>query len=46
MLNGLTTEVTVSGGNIKVNDATVIVANVIATNGIVHAIDTVLLPPS
>jgi transforming growth factor-beta-induced protein len=44
MLNGLTTEVTVSGGDIKVNDATVIVANVIATNGIVHAIDTVLLP--
>jgi transforming growth factor-beta-induced protein len=44
MLNGLTTEITVSGGHIKVNDATVIVADVIATNGIVHAIDTVLLP--
>jgi transforming growth factor-beta-induced protein len=46
MLNGLTTEITVSGGNIKVNTATVIVADVLATNGIVHALDTVLLPPN
>jgi transforming growth factor-beta-induced protein len=44
MLNGLSTQITVDGGKIKVNDATVIVANVIGTNGIVHAIDTVLLP--
>ncbi len=44
MLNGLSTEVTVAGGMIKVNSATVIVANVFASNGIVHAIDTVLLP--
>jgi transforming growth factor-beta-induced protein len=46
MLNGLSTEITVSMGNIKVNTATVIVADVIATNGVVHAIDTVLLPPN
>jgi transforming growth factor-beta-induced protein len=44
MLNGLSTTITVDGGKIKVNDATVIVANVIATNGIIHALDTVLLP--
>jgi len=44
MLNGLSTQVTVDGGNIKVNDATVIVANVFGTNGVIHAIDTVLLP--
>jgi transforming growth factor-beta-induced protein len=44
MLNGLSTQVTVDGGNIKVNDATVIIANVFGTNGVIHAIDTVLLP--
>ncbi len=46
MLNGLSTEITVSEGNIKVNTATVVIADLIATNGIVHAIDTVLLPPN
>ncbi len=44
MLNGLSTQITVDGGNIKVNDATVIIANVFGTNGVIHAIDTVLLP--
>lgn len=44
MLNGLATNITESGGKIKVNDATVIVADLIAKNGIVHALDTVLLP--
>ena len=38
--------VTIDGDNLKVNDATVIIPNVFATNGIIHAIDTVLLPPS
>jgi len=44
MLNGLSTQITVDAGKIKVNDATVIVANVTTSNGIIHAIDTVLLP--
>jgi len=44
MLNGQSTQITVDGGNIKVNDATVIIANVFGTNGVIHAIDTVLLP--
>jgi uncharacterized surface protein with fasciclin (FAS1) repeats len=30
---------------VKVNTATVIVADVMASNGVIHAIDTVLLPP-
>jgi transforming growth factor-beta-induced protein len=38
--------VTLDGGKLKVNDATVIIPNVFATNGIIHAIDTVLLPPA
>jgi uncharacterized surface protein with fasciclin (FAS1) repeats len=31
---------------VKINDATVISADVEATNGVIHVIDTVLLPPS
>jgi transforming growth factor-beta-induced protein len=44
MLNGLSTRITLDGNNLRINDATVIVANVITSNGIIHAIDTVLLP--
>jgi transforming growth factor-beta-induced protein len=44
MLNGLSTNISKDGDRIKVNDATVIVADVIASNGVVHALDTVLLP--
>ena len=29
---------------VKINDATVVTADVIATNGVIHVIDTVLLP--
>eukprot|EP01083_Nonionella_stella_P153903 495099_1 len=35
----------VSGSGVKVNEANVIVADVIASNGIIHVIDKVLLPP-
>merc|ERR1711918_328610 len=35
-----------SGTSVKINDATVTTANVAASNGVVHIIDTVLLPPS
>ncbi len=44
MANGLSTNITEYVGDIQVNDATVIVANVFGTNGIIHAIDRVLLP--
>jgi transforming growth factor-beta-induced protein len=43
-LAGESVLVTKDGNNLKVNDATVIIADVFATNGIIHAIDTVLLP--
>jgi uncharacterized surface protein with fasciclin (FAS1) repeats len=36
---------TVSGSTVKVNDATVVQADVAASNGVIHVIDTVLLPP-
>lgn len=40
-------QVTVSydGTSVKVDDATVIAADIIASNGVIHAIDTVILPP-
>ncbi len=35
----------VEGGTIHVNDATVVKAGVAASNGVIHVIDKVLLPP-
>ncbi|UJR24259.1 hypothetical protein I4U23_027226 [Adineta vaga] len=46
MLEGSTVTVSKDGNNLKVNDATVIIPDVIATNGIIHVIDTVLMPPA
>lgn len=50
----LTEATTVQGGKVKIdassgvkiNNATVIKADIQATNGVIHVIDTVLLPPS
>jgi uncharacterized surface protein with fasciclin (FAS1) repeats len=43
-LQGATLKIDTSNG-VKINDATVIKADVMATNGVIHVIDTVLLPP-
>lgn len=45
-LNGDSFLVTKDGNKLKVDDATVIIPDVFATNGIIHAIDTVLIPPA
>jgi transforming growth factor-beta-induced protein len=37
---------TVDESGVKVNDGTVVSADVMASNGVIHVIDTVLLPPS
>jgi uncharacterized surface protein with fasciclin (FAS1) repeats len=39
-------QITISGGGVKVNDAQVIKPDVEAENGVIHVIDTVLLPSS
>lgn len=52
-VGGLTTATTVQGGalaidtsaGVKINDATVVKADVMASNGVIHVIDTVLMPP-
>jgi len=45
-LNGDTVKVDVSDGGVKVNNANVTIADIIASNGIIHAIDSVLIPPA
>ncbi len=44
-LSGARQNVTLDGENVMVDDATVITPDVGAANGVIHVIDTVLLPP-
>ena len=46
MLSGQELPVSVSGSTVMVGDATVTSADIQATNGVIHVIDTVLLPSS
>jgi uncharacterized surface protein with fasciclin (FAS1) repeats len=43
-VNGQMVKITVDGAKVKVNDANVIKTDVGASNGVIHVIDTVLLP--
>jgi transforming growth factor-beta-induced protein len=43
-VNGETVAISVSGGKVKVNDANVVTVDVNATNGVIHVIDSVLIP--
>jgi uncharacterized surface protein with fasciclin (FAS1) repeats len=43
-VNGQSVKITVDGGTVKVNDANVVKTDVAASNGVIHVIDTVLLP--
>jgi uncharacterized surface protein with fasciclin (FAS1) repeats len=44
--NGEPVKVDLAGGMIKINTATVTKADIPASNGVIHAIDTVLIPPA
>lgn len=44
-LNGAPLEVTVDGETVMVGEATVLRYDIVASNGVVHVIDTVLSPP-
>jgi len=44
-LNGAPLEVTVDGETVMVGEATILRFDVVASNGVVHVIDTVLTPP-
>ncbi len=45
-LNGAALDIAVRGGKVYVNDAMVTAADVAASNGVIHVIDTVVLPPA
>ena len=44
-LQGSNVKITAAGGVVKINDATVIITDIQTKNGVIHVIDTVLLPP-
>ena len=43
--NGAELDIKVDGDTVMVNDAKVVKADVAASNGVIHVIDTVLMPP-
>ena len=45
-LNCMMVNVMVNGGTVMINDATVTSADIAASNGVIHVIDSVLLPPA
>ena len=45
-VNGAMVAVKVDGGNVMINNAKVATADIGASNGVIHVIDTVLLPPA
>ena len=45
-VNGATVTIGVDGDTVTVNDATVVATDIFATNGVIHVIDSVLLPPA
>lgn len=45
-VNGASVTISVDGDTVMVNDAAVTATDVMASNGVIHVIDTVLVPPS
>ena len=45
-VNGATVKISVNGDTVMVNDAKVVTADVAASNGVIHVIDTVIMPPA
>jgi transforming growth factor-beta-induced protein len=43
---GSSISISTYGGTVRINDATVVTADIPASNGIIHVIDAVILPPS
>ena len=44
-VQGEPVSISVEGGNVRINDALVVIADIVASNGVIHVIDAVLLPP-
>ena len=45
-VSGEMLEVTAGGGSVMINDAQVVATDIVAGNGVIHVIDSVLIPPS
>jgi uncharacterized surface protein with fasciclin (FAS1) repeats len=45
-VNGADVTISVDGSTVKVNDSTVTAVDIPASNGIIHVIDAVLIPPA
>lgn len=45
-LNGAPLDITVKGGKVYVNGAQVTTADIVGSNGVIHVIDAVVLPPA
>jgi uncharacterized surface protein with fasciclin (FAS1) repeats len=45
-LNGAPLDITVKAGKVYVNGAHVTIADLTASNGVIHVIDAVVLPPA
>jgi uncharacterized surface protein with fasciclin (FAS1) repeats len=43
-VNGQSLDIKVADSNVMINDATVISADIMATNGVIHVVDSVILP--
>lgn len=43
-VNGAKVSVAVTDGKVRINDATVVTADIAASNGVIHIVDTVILP--
>jgi uncharacterized surface protein with fasciclin (FAS1) repeats len=44
-VNGAMAKVSTRDGKVMINDATVVKADIVASNGVIHVIDMVMLPP-
>ena len=45
-VNGAQLDIDASGAGVKVNDANVTATDIMATNGVIHVIDAVVMPPA
>jgi uncharacterized surface protein with fasciclin (FAS1) repeats len=43
-VNGAAADITVTDGTVKVDEATVTATDIKASNGVIHVIDTVIIP--